>query len=181
MSYVPTLWIWTIHITITTVTVSVWPFTFAVTIVMANQTIVPTFNGKYWEYGGSDVDKKGLTIGGFESAFLADLVAAFILENSQDLFENSIYSKIYRDDGIKVDLGIQTTDEICDWLEIFQTRVNEVTGSDSLKFTMEIWNPDSPPDEKPRNERVTIVRKEAFHIWIWKCIGEKMNSNSEYI
>ena len=108
------------------------------------------------------MDKKGLTIGGYESAFLADLVAAFILENSQDLFENSIYSKIYRDDGIKVDLGIQTTDEICDWLEIFQTRVNEVTGSDSLKFTMEIWNPDSPPDEKPRNERVTIVRKEAF-------------------
>ena len=50
-----------------------------------------TFNGKYWEYGGSDVDKKGLTIGGFESAFSADLVAAFILENSEDLFETSIY------------------------------------------------------------------------------------------
>ena len=84
------------------------------------------------------MDKKGLTIGGFESAFLADLVAAFILENSQDLFENSIYSKIYHNNGIKVDLGIKTTDEICDWLETFQTRVNEVTGPDSLKFTMEI-------------------------------------------
>ena len=46
-------------------------------------------------------------------------MAAFILENLQDLFENSIYSKIYRNEGIKVDLGIQITDEICDWLETF--------------------------------------------------------------
>ena len=77
---------------------------------MANTMI--TFNGKYWQYGGSDVDKKGLTIKGFESAFLADLVAAFILENSQDLFEDSIYSKMYHNNGIKVDLRIQTTDKI---------------------------------------------------------------------
>ena len=127
---------------------------------MANTMI--TFSQKYWEYGGSDMEKKGLTIGGFESIFLADPVTAFILENSEDLFGNSIYSKIYRNNGIKVDLGIQTTDKICDWFEIFQTRLNNVTGSDSLKFTMEIWDPKSPPNKKPRNEKVKIIREEAL-------------------
>jgi hypothetical protein len=35
--------------------------------------------GQYYEYGGSvDVEAKGLTIGGFESAFFADLVAAWL-------------------------------------------------------------------------------------------------------
>jgi len=36
-----------------------------------------TFEDQYYEYGGTvEVDYKGLTIGGFESAFFADLVAA---------------------------------------------------------------------------------------------------------
>ena len=67
---------------------------------MANTMI--TFNGKYWEYGGSDVDKKGLMIGGFDPAVLVDFVAAFILENSRDLFEDLIYSKVYCDAGSKL-------------------------------------------------------------------------------
>ena len=51
---------------------------------MANTLV--TFQGQYWEYGGKcDVEEKGLTIGGFESAWLADLVAAYILENAVDL------------------------------------------------------------------------------------------------
>ena len=37
------------------------------------------FSDQYWLYGGGmTVDEKGLTIGGFESAWLADLVAAYI-------------------------------------------------------------------------------------------------------
>eukprot|EP00984_Skeletonema_dohrnii_P023783 scaffold12871_cov72-Skeletonema_dohrnii-CCMP3373.AAC.1 len=126
---------------------------------MANTII--TYGGKYYEYGGEDVDTKGLTIGGYESAFLADLVAAFILENTEDLFEGA-YSKIYRDDGVRICMEKKTTDEVCDWLELFQGRANTLTGSDSLKFTMEIWNPDAPEDEVPRLKKVEIVRKEAF-------------------
>jgi len=61
-----------------------------------------TFKDKYYEYGGStNIEERGLTIGGYESAWLADLVASFLLENSQDLFEQtSKYHGIYRDDGI---------------------------------------------------------------------------------
>ena len=49
-----------------------------VQFVMSNTLI--TFIDKYYEYGG-DIEggKQGLTIGGFESAWLVDLVAAYIL------------------------------------------------------------------------------------------------------
>lgn len=132
---------------------------------MANTMV--TFNGKYYEYGGTEVESKGLTIGGYESAFLADLVAAFILENLEDLFQNDegqTYSKIYRDDGFKVELvANRTVEEICNWYGNFQSRVNELIGSDSLQFTMEIWKPDSPPEEVPRySDKITICRDEAF-------------------
>jgi hypothetical protein len=43
------------------------------------------FNDAYYEYGGKvDVNNKGLTIGGFESAFFACLVAVWILENTEE-------------------------------------------------------------------------------------------------
>lgn len=48
-----------------------------------------TFVDKYYDYGGDiEGEKRGLTIGGYEAAWLADLVAAFILE------KQIIYSKI---------------------------------------------------------------------------------------
>ena len=100
-------------------------------------------------------------------------MAAFILENTEDIFKNSIYSKIYHDDGFKIDMGIQTIDKICDWPEVFQMRVNNLTGLDSLKFTMGIWNSGSPLKEKPWKKELKITIEEDFHIWIWKCIGEK--------
>ncbi len=43
-----------------------------------------TYEDQYWIYGGNfPVEEKGLTIGGFESAFFTDLVAAYILEKSR--------------------------------------------------------------------------------------------------
>ena len=39
-----------------------------------------TFKDRYYEYGGStNIEERGLTIGGYESAWLADLVASFLL------------------------------------------------------------------------------------------------------
>ena len=121
------------------------------------------FKDQYWLYGGGlAVDEKGLTIGGFESAWLADLVAAYIFQNSEDLFTSLVYYGTYRDDGLSITDGKESTDEICDWLDRFQERVNLHCGSDSLKFTMEVWNPDAPESEKPKNKRVKIVRNSSF-------------------
>ena len=95
-----------------------------------------TFQDQYWIYGGHLlVEEKGLTIGGYESAFFADLVAAYILENAEDIFSNSLFNKIYRDDGIDIKNSILSIDQVCDWLETFQSRVNELTGSEYHKFT----------------------------------------------
>ena len=42
------------------------------------------FQDKYYEYAGEeDLNKKGLTIGEYESAWLSDTVGAFILENTR--------------------------------------------------------------------------------------------------
>jgi len=42
-----------------------------------------------------EVEDRGLMIGGYESAWLADLVAAFLLENAGKLFEDSKFKGIY--------------------------------------------------------------------------------------
>ena len=59
------------------------------------------FEGEYYEYGDSlDAEQRGLAIGGFESAWLSDVVMAFLMENTKNLFEYSIFSGFYRDDGL---------------------------------------------------------------------------------
>ena len=58
-----------------------------------------TFEDQYYIYGGFlTVEEKGPTIGGFESAFFADLVAAYILEWSQTLFINSRFYILIKND-----------------------------------------------------------------------------------
>ena len=50
-----------------------------------------SFKDKYFEYGGSvNPMERGLRIGGYDSAWLADLVAAWILEKSKDIFEKNL-------------------------------------------------------------------------------------------
>ena len=61
-----------------------------------------TFIDKYYEYGGSEnVLDRGLVIGGYESAWLTDLVVTYILDNVKDLFTITTHNYgIYRDDII---------------------------------------------------------------------------------
>ena len=54
-----------------------------------------TFIDKYYEYGRDmDGGKRGLTIGGYESAWLAGLVAAYILKQTEELFTD-VYTMVY--------------------------------------------------------------------------------------
>ncbi len=122
------------------------------------------FNGVFWEYGGTvEAEAKGLTIGGYESAFFADLVAAWILENTVELMLDITFDGIYRDDVILVFDKIKTTEEICDWLEAFQREVKELIASEHLQFIIDIWDPSVPIDLVPRlRKKVTINWKEYF-------------------
>jgi len=70
---------------------------------------------------------------------------------------------IYRDDGLNVIDGKKSTEEMFEWLKQFQDNVNELTAdSNFLQFTLDIWDPDSPPGEIPSNKNVKINRDVAF-------------------
>ena len=49
-----------------------------------------TFRDKYFRYGSSDDPKmRHLSIGGFDSAFYADLVACYLLDMSEDVWKET--------------------------------------------------------------------------------------------
>jgi hypothetical protein len=99
-----------------------------------------TFVNKYYKYGGDlDVEDRGLTIGGYELAWLTDLCLAYIMDNSRDILDELVYEGIYRDNGIAVFKGPVTTSEVAKWLGIFQARVNNLADSKFLEFTTEVW------------------------------------------
>jgi hypothetical protein len=61
-------------------------------------------------YGGDlEIENRGLTIGGYESAWLADLCMAYVMDNSRDILDDLIYDGIYREEGIAVFKGSKTT------------------------------------------------------------------------
>eukprot|EP00957_Ditylum_brightwellii_P026628 2013265-Ditylum_brightwellii.AAC.1 len=65
-----------------------------------------SFRDKYFNYKGAakgddlTVEDSALAIGGFESAFLADLVASYLFEMTGKKFIEARYKSIYRDDGL---------------------------------------------------------------------------------
>jgi hypothetical protein len=72
---------------------------------MAN-TLVTFGDNKCYECDGDrDVQDKGLTIGGYESAWLADLAAAYVLENVTSFFDDATCDGVYRDDELTVFKG----------------------------------------------------------------------------
>ena len=116
---------------------------------------------KYYEYGGDmDGKKRGLTIGGYESAWLAHLVAAYILKTTENLFSDFIYHGIYRDDGFIIMKGIKTKREMNNWLISFQNEVNKIAESNCLIFTAEVW--DIEDDDTIVNDKLTIVKDKYF-------------------
>jgi hypothetical protein len=120
-----------------------------------------TFVNKYYEYSSNlDVEDRGLTIGGYESAWLADLCMAYIMDNSRNILEDLIYDGIYRDDGIAVFKGSKTTGKIANWLSIFQYRVNNLAGSEFLEFTAEVWG--NKKDDGRKHKAVHATNKHYF-------------------
>jgi hypothetical protein len=87
---------------------------------------------------------------------LAGLVAAFVLENCEDLFDEAIYDGIYRDGGLVIMNGKKSNEDIGEWLNNFQKRVNEVTGFEGLVFTVSIWR--GKEEDKSKHPKAEIVK-----------------------
>eukprot|EP00957_Ditylum_brightwellii_P001744 134325-Ditylum_brightwellii.AAC.1 len=110
------------------------------------------FRGWYFVYKGTSKDEDLsdedvlLTIGAYESAFLADIVASYVFEKIKECFIESLYRGIYRDDELVAFVGERTKCYIQRWLGKYQSLVNELAGGNYLHFTTELWLP--PPANK---------------------------------
>ena len=109
-----------------------------------------SLDGYYYEYHGGEREERGLEIGGYESEFLAGLVASCLFEKSKANFHPTTYHGIYRNDGLVVFKVNNSSREIKDCLEEFQQTVNKADGNQHLKFTKNIWTTEenSPTPEK---------------------------------
>ena len=61
-----------------------------------------SFKGEYYKYHGGEKEEQGLAIVKYESAFLADLVASYLIERASPIFRPTIYHGIYQYDGLVV-------------------------------------------------------------------------------
>jgi hypothetical protein len=117
-------------------------------------TMLIQFCGVYYLYDGDkEVDDKGLTIGGCESAWLADLAMAFLLEMmDQNVLDETMFFGIYHDDGLAVFPGVRMQADVEHWLSTFQKAINNVAGNDKLSFTAEVWT-------TSKESTITVRRK----------------------
>ena len=123
------------------------------------------FQDKYYEYDGDKLPKdRGLTIGAYESAWLADLVGTYIFKKSTEQFTNSIYHGMYRDDGFALFKGRLSFQAIKQWHTDFQNRVNELAGGDFLQYTVEVWaDPQLQPMQSTDDDpNITVTNKMEF-------------------
>ena len=99
------------------------------------------FGGEYYRYVGAQRSgEASLSIGGFESAFYADLVMSFIFQKAQlaGLFEDFAVIGIYRDDGFAISRDRVSDEWLDSWLQRFQGYVSSF--APSIEFTLEKWS-----------------------------------------
>ena len=118
------------------------------------------FQDSYYQYDGDhDIQDVALSIGAFESAWLADIVGSYLYLESPDSFDATTYNGTYRDDGLVVFPGRKTHPQIVAWLQQFQARVNELADGDYLQYTCELWaDPAYQPVEPASGENKSKVK-----------------------
>ena len=72
-----------------------------------------SYDGEYCDYQWRENKEHGLSIGGHELDFLADLVASYLFKKNKDHFRQKIYYGIYRDDGLVILKGGKRFDILC--------------------------------------------------------------------
>ena len=115
------------------------------------------FLDKFYTYYGqtNNGEEQTLTIGGYKSAWLADLVASFILDNCENYFNLCLYHGIYRYDGLVLFKGKWSDKELVSWLNNLQKKTNKTCETNKIIFTLNIWSPNF--DNKPANTSITNV------------------------
>ena len=97
------------------------------------------FGTDFYRYVGKGGEGTGLTMGGYESCFLSDLVVNYIYQEFQNdgLFEEFLYSKTYRDDGALVTKEVKSDRWFREWKEKIDLKSDSLTNG-RVKFTFEV-------------------------------------------
>jgi len=83
--------------------------------------------------------KKGLTIGGHESSWLADLAGACILDNTKSRFRKTKWCSLHRDDGTAAFKNKLSCNDMLKWRTTFQNSMNRPAGGNHMQFTCGMW------------------------------------------
>jgi len=89
--------------------------------------------------GDRDPEEKGLTIGGHESAWLADLAGACILDDTKSHFRKTKCCRLHRDDGTAAFNNKLSHNDMLKWKTKFQNSANRLAGENCLQFTCSMW------------------------------------------
>ena len=128
---------------------------------MSNTVLM--FQDKYCKYNGLvNLNAKGLTIGSYKSAWLANLVVSYPLDKMSTILEPCPFSSIYHNDRLVILLGWQDAIPVYTWVQHFQQRVDALCGNHSLCFTVVLWSQTTPSDP-PHWGVLSIVTTAAFH------------------
>ena len=84
------------------------------------------FDGEYYENNGRENEEQGLAIGGYESAFLAELVASYLFEKAKNIINQITYHGIYGNDGLLVLNGKKIIHKIKYWLAEFPVHCGNI-------------------------------------------------------
>ena len=137
------------------------------------------FQDRFFEYKGNGYKNDiGLAIGGYESAFLADLVASFIFEKTEHLLNDTRYKEIYRDDGLIIFKNTLKYLKIVKFLKKNQGIVDTIAGGDFFQFTMDAWIDKSQIDID-LTEKVSISKKNSFPFLEVKLFWDDEDLNFE--
>jgi len=99
------------------------------------QPTILAFKDKRCQHDGDrDPEEKGFIVGGHESAWLADLVATHIPDNTKSDFKKTKCCSLHRDEGIAAFNNKLFHDEIPHWRTKFQNSVNRPAGGNCLQF-----------------------------------------------
>jgi hypothetical protein len=91
------------------------------------KTLITCGDKDFEHDGDQNINDKGLTIGGYESAWLADLVTAFVLENTAQFFDEAAHDGTHRENGLVDFEGNWFKLQITNWLTDVQEEVDKVT------------------------------------------------------
>ena len=121
-----------------------------------------SLDGEYYKYHVGEKKEQGLEILGYESAFIANLVAYYLFEKSKNPLNQKTYHGIYHDSGLVVFKGKNKVQPIKYWSAQFQQIVDKVEGNQTPTVHCGDRGKWYEPPPSSKKDKVKIVANDKF-------------------